>query len=78
MMSQLESLTSELRDLSRNANEEMKRISVVVRRAEDLSVKVAKLVGVVGGLTRIGQYASLAAGVKKGFDVFVGRLKTKP
>jgi len=77
MMSQLESLTAELRDLSRNANEEMKRISLVVRRAEDISVKVAKLLSVVGGLTRIGQYASVAAGVKKGLDVFVGRLKAK-
>ena len=33
------------------------------------------LVIAVGGLTRIGQYVSLAAGVKKGLDVFVRRLK---
>lgn len=78
LVSQVESLTAELRDLSRSANEEMKRISLVVRRAEDISVRLAKLVGVVGGLTRMGQYASVAAGVKKGLDVFVGRLRAKP
>jgi uncharacterized protein YoxC len=77
LASQLESLTAELRELSRSANEEMKRISLVVRRAEDLSAKLSKLVGVVAGLTRIGQYASVVAGVRKGLDVFVGRLKTK-
>jgi uncharacterized protein YoxC len=78
LASQIESLTAELRDLSRGANEEMKRVSLVVRRAEDISVKVAKLLGVVGGLTRIGQYASVAAGVKRGLGVFVGRLRAKP
>lgn len=78
LVSQVESLTAELRDLSRSANEEMKRISLVVRRAEDISARLAKLVGVVGGLTRMGQYASVAAGVKKGLDVFVGRLRAKP
>jgi len=75
MASQLEALTSELRDLSRNANDEMRRISVVVRRAEDVSVKVSRLVGALGGLTRLGQYAGVVAGVKKGLDVFVGRLR---
>ena len=48
---------------------------MVVRRAEDVSIKVSKLVIAVGGLTRFGQYVSLAAGVKKGLDVFVRRLK---
>jgi uncharacterized protein YoxC len=78
LVSQIESLTAELRDLSRSANEEMKRISLVVRRAEDITAKLSRLVGAVAGLTRIGQYAGVIAGVKKGLDVFVGRLKTKP
>ena len=74
-LSQLESLLADLRDLSQGASEELRRIRVVVRRAEDVSIKVSKLVIAVGGLTRIGQYVSLAAGVKKGLDVFVRRLK---
>ena len=75
MLGQLESLIAELRDLSQGAREELGKIRVVVRRAEDVSIKVSKLVIAVGGLTRIGQYVSLAAGVKKGLDVFVRRLK---
>jgi len=77
MASQLESLTAELRELSKNANEELRRISVVIRRAEDVSVKVSRLVGAVSALTSVGQYASVIAGVKKGLDVFVGRLRAK-
>jgi uncharacterized protein YoxC len=75
MLGQLESLIAELRDLSQGAKEELSKIRVVVRRAEDVSITVSKLVIAVGGLTRIGQYVSLAAGVKKGLDVFVRRLK---
>ena len=75
MLGQLESLIAELRDLARGAKEELSKIRVVVRRAEDVSITVSKLVVAVGGLTRIGQYVSLAAGVKKGLDVFVRRLK---
>jgi uncharacterized protein YoxC len=75
MLGQLESLIAELRDLSQGAKEELSKIRVVVRRAEDVSITVSKLVIAVGGLTRVGQYVSLAAGVKKGLDVFVRRLK---
>ncbi len=77
MASQLESLTAELRELSKSANEELRRISVVIRRAEDVSVKVSRLVGAVSALTSVGQYASVIAGVKKGLDVFVGKLRAK-
>lgn len=75
MLGQLESLIAELRTLSQGANEELRKIGVVVRRAEDVSIKVSKVLVAVGGLTRFGKYASLAAGVKKGLDVFVRRLK---
>ena len=75
MLGQLESLIAELRDLSQGAKEELSKIRVVVRRAEDVSITVSKVIVAVGGLTRIGQYVSLAAGVKKGLDVFVRRLK---
>jgi uncharacterized protein YoxC len=77
MLSQLESLTSELRELSKSANEEMRRISVIVRRADDVSIKVSKLVGAMAGLTTMGQYISVIAGMKKGVNAFVGRLRSK-
>ena len=75
MLGQLESLIAELRDLSQGAREELGKIRVVVRRAEDVSIAVSKVVAAVAASTRIGQYVSLAAGVKKGLDAFVRRLK---
>ena len=78
MLGQLATLIAELRDISQGANEELAKIREVVRRAEDVSIKVSKVVVVLGALTQFGQYASLAAGVKKGLDVFVRRLKAAP
>ena len=75
VLGQIEHLIAELRDLSQGAKEELSKIRVVVRRAEDVSITVSKVLLAVGGLTRIGQYVSLAAGVKKGLNVFVRRLK---
>jgi uncharacterized protein YoxC len=75
VLGQIEHLIAELRDLSQGAKAEVSKIRVVVRRAEDVSITVSKVLLAVGGLTRIGQYVSLAAGVKKGLDVFVRRLK---
>jgi uncharacterized protein YoxC len=77
MASQLESLSAELRTLSHHANEELERISVVVKTLEDTSLKVARLIGALGGLTRVGQMAGAAAGVKKGLDVFIRKLRDK-
>ena len=77
MASELESLTGELQKLSRNANDNLQRIGGVVDRVEDISVQVARVVGAVAGLTRIGQYAGMAAGVKRGVEVFLHRLKER-
>jgi uncharacterized protein YoxC len=77
MVSELESLTAELQKLSHKANENLERIGAVVERVEDISVTAARVVGAVGGLTRIGQYAGVAAGVKRGVEVFLTRLKDR-
>ena len=77
MASQIEGLAEETRILARNANENMDRISLVVQRVEEISFKAARLVGAVSGLTRVGQYAGVAAGVKRGLDVFVNRLRSR-
>ena len=77
MASELETLTGEMQKLSRNANDNLQRIGGIVDRVEDISVQAARLVGVVGGLTRIGQYAGMAAGVKRGVEVFLHRLKER-
>ena len=77
MASELESLTGELQKLSRNANDNLQRIGGIVDRVEDISVQAARVVGAVGGLARIGQYAGMAAGVKRGVEVFLHRLKER-
>jgi uncharacterized protein YoxC len=77
MASELESLTGELQKLSHNANDNLQRIGGIVDRVEDISVQAARVVGAVGGLTRIGQYAGMAAGVKRGVEVFLHRLKDR-
>ncbi|MGH7385183.1 MAG: DUF948 domain-containing protein [Candidatus Rokuibacteriota bacterium] len=77
MVSEIENLSGELQKLSRNANDNLQRIGGVVDRVEDISVQVARVAGAVGGLTRIGQYAGMAAGVKRGVEVFLHRLKDR-
>jgi hypothetical protein len=77
LMSQVEALSSEVRQLASSANEELRRVSIVVRRADDVTAKLARLLGTVAAFTSVGQYASVAAGLKKGVDVFVKRLRAK-
>jgi uncharacterized protein YoxC len=77
MVTEIESLTAELQKLSRKANDNLERIGAVVERVEDISVTAARVVGAVGGLTRIGQYAGVAAGVKRGVEVFLTRIRDR-
>jgi len=77
MASQIGALAEELRGLSRQATREMERISVVIRRAEEISARLVKVAGVLGSVSRVGQIAGVAAGVKKGLDVFVSRLRSR-
>lgn len=77
LTTELENLTAELQKLSRKANDNLDRIGAVVDRVEDISITAARVVGAVGGLTRIGQYAGVAAGVKRGVEVFLNRLKDR-
>ena len=72
MTTELENLTAELQKLTHKANDSLDRIGSVVERVEDISVTAAR---VVGAVTRIGQYAGVAAGVKRGVEVFLTRLK---
>ena len=77
MASELENLTGELQKLSRNANDNLQRIGGIVDRVEDISVQAARVIGAVGGLTRIGQNAGMAAGVKRVVEVFLHRIKER-
>ena len=77
MASQIGALAEELRGLSRQATRELERISVVTRRAEEISATLLKVARVLGSVSRVGQIAGVAAGVKRGLDVFVSRLRSR-
>ncbi|HEX6082017.1 MAG TPA: DUF948 domain-containing protein [Methylomirabilota bacterium] len=74
---ELESLTAELHKLTHKANDSLDRVGGVVERIEELSVNTSRVVSAVAGLTRIGQYAGIAAGVKRGVEVFLTRMKDR-
>jgi hypothetical protein len=76
MLGQIESLTTDLRQLAATANLEVQRIGAVARRLEEFSTIASRVFGTVGGFTRVGQYASLASGLRRGLDEFLKRLKT--
>ena len=46
-------------------------------RVEDVSLSAARVAAAVGGLTRVGQYAGLAVGLKRGVEVFLDRIKDR-
>ena len=77
MTAELEHLTAELQKLTHKANDSLDRIGIVVERVEDISGNAARVLAAVGGLTRFGQYAGVAAGVKRGVEVFLTRLKDR-
>jgi len=72
--SQLQALTEELRGLSKHAGENMERIGTVIGRVDEATTRVARVVGLVAGFTRVGQLVGTATGVKKGLDVFIAKL----
>lgn len=77
MASQLQALAEELRALSRQAGHELARVGTVADRVDDLTTRIARMVGLVAGVTRVGQLVGAATGVKKGLDVFLTRLLSK-
>jgi uncharacterized protein YoxC len=74
---ELRILTAEFRALARQATAELDRIGAVAVRVEALATGIGRVVGIVGGMTRVGQLVGTAAGVKKGLDVFLAKLRSK-
>jgi uncharacterized protein YoxC len=78
MASQIESLANELRTLSHSASDELQRVGEVIRRVEDVTAKVARLVVALSGFVRVGQVIGVATAIKRGLDVFIRRMRVKP
>ncbi|HEU5190288.1 MAG TPA: hypothetical protein VFX14_11410 [Methylomirabilota bacterium] len=77
MAAQLGALTEEFRVLSHQVTVELDRLGVVIRRLDDITTGVARLVAVVSGISRVGQVVGLAGGLRRGLGVFVSRLKSR-
>jgi len=76
LASQVEALAAEVRTLSQTANRELERVSGVVRRVEETSRKIARVVGVVNSLASFRGVTGVGSGVKRALGVFVSRLRT--
>lgn len=68
-------LTEDLRALVREANQDLERIGAVAERAHDIAEGLVRVLTALGGLTRAGQLVGVAAGLKRGIDVFVHRMR---
>jgi len=75
IIGQAVALTEDVRSLTRDASRELERVGAVTDRVDDIAGAVGRIVGTLSGLTRAGQIVGVAAGVKKGIDVFVQRLR---
>lgn len=75
--SQLGALAEELRGVSHQVTLELQRIGMITRRLEEITDTIAKIVGLVGGITRLGRLTGVAMGLQRGLGVFVSRLKQR-
>jgi uncharacterized protein YoxC len=76
LASQIEALAADVRTLSQTANREVERVSGVVRRVEDISLKIARVVGVANSLASFRGVTSLGSGLRTALGVFMSRLRT--
>jgi len=74
LIGQAHALTEDVRALAREAGRELQRVGAVADRVDTIAEGLGRFVGTVSGLTRAGQIVGVAAGLKKGIDVFVNRL----
>ena len=76
LASQVEALAADVRALSQTANRELERVSGVVRRVEDISLKIARVVGVANSLASFRGITGVSSGLRTALSVFVSRLRT--
>jgi uncharacterized protein YoxC len=77
LVGQVHGLTEELRELTRESRREVVRIGEVTERVQTVADGLSRMVVGLAGLTRVGQIVGLAAGLRRGVDVFVQRLRRK-
>jgi uncharacterized protein YoxC len=75
LVGQAHALTEDVRALTRQAGHELERMGALTDKVGGVAEGMGRVVTVLGGLTRAGQLVGLAAGVKKGVEVFVRHLQ---
>lgn len=75
LIGQALALTEDVRTLTREASRELERVGAVTDRVDDIATGLSRFVGTLSSLTRAGQIIGVAAGLKKGLDVFVHRFR---
>jgi uncharacterized protein YoxC len=75
LVGQAHALTEDVRALTREASRELERVGQVTDRLNEVAQGVGRVVSLLGGLTRAGQLVGIAAGLKKGVEVFVERFR---
>ena len=75
LIGQALALTEDVRTLTREASQELERVGAVTDRVDDIATGLSRVVGTLSSLTRAGQLVGVAAGLKKGLDVFVHRFR---
>ena len=75
LIGQAHGLADELRDLARETRRDVVRIGEVTEHVETAAEGMSRIVVALGGLARAGQVVGLAAGLRRGVDVFVSRLR---
>jgi hypothetical protein len=75
LIAQIYGTTEELRELTREIRLEVKRVGDVTERVQTVADGLGRVVAGLSGLARVGQIVGLAAGLRRGVDVFVQRLR---
>ena len=73
LIGQAHALTEDIRLLTREASQEIERVGEVTERVNAAAEGISRVASGLAGLTRAGQLIGMAAGLKRGIDVFVQR-----
>ena len=74
LASQIEGLAGDLRVVAQTTNGSVQRLNGILGRVEDISLNVARIIGVANSLTSLKGISGVASGAKTGLSVFLSRL----
>jgi uncharacterized protein YoxC len=75
LIGQAHGLTEDIRELTRESRREVTRIGEVTEDVQRVAASLGRVASGLAGLGRAGQIIGLAAGLRRGVDVFVHRLR---